>query len=92
MVFFILLSVRRFMGRNGSHVNENDLKAILKRLDVNKDGRVSYSEFRLLFDQPNNNEISGVRVDSPIRNRSPLRTRSPLRNQSPNNDLINIGI
>jgi Ca2+-binding EF-hand superfamily protein len=80
------------MIRNGCEVYESDLKAIFKRLDINKDGRVSYSEFRQLFNQSENRlgssstkfyesnlRTSPIRSLSPQRNLSPLRTQNPLR-------------
>jgi Ca2+-binding EF-hand superfamily protein len=81
------------MIRNGCEVYESDLKAIFKRLDINRDGRVSYSEFRQLFNQSENRlgssstsfyeSKSNFRSSSPVRTLSPQRNLSPLRTQSP---------
>jgi Ca2+-binding EF-hand superfamily protein len=91
----LIFSIRRFLIRNGD-VTGSDLRAIVKRLDINKDGRISYNEFRNMFTFPDYNgttslyrsRLSPYRSSSPIRSISPLRTNgfrstSPLRCTSP---------
>jgi Ca2+-binding EF-hand superfamily protein len=85
------------MIRNGCEVYESDLKDIFKRLDINRDGRVSYSEFRQLFNQSESRlgntstsfyESKILKSTSPIRSLSPQRNLSPLRTQSPQRSTI----
>lgn len=45
-------NVRKFLYRNDAEVNESDIRAITKRLDTDRDTRISFTEFKRLFEFP----------------------------------------
>src|SRR5690348_1234605 len=52
--FLILFfSVRKFLFRNGADVTDGDVLAIIKRLDTDRDTRISFTEFKRFFNFPN---------------------------------------
>ena len=78
--------LKDFLRRNGKFVMEDDLDAILRRVDVDGDERLSYSEFsdflRCQNPAPSSPRRSPTR-SSPLRHSSPLRrTESPNRSSS----------
>ena len=88
--------MRKFLVRNGADVIESDLRAIIKRLDINKDGRVSYTEFKSLLSHPCYSSVDrSLNLSSSTfydtkgsRNfgstyKSTLRSSSPVRSGSP---------
>ena len=48
------------MNRNGINLNEHDLKAAFKRMDINKDGRISFNDFRSLLFKPDFDRNFGI--------------------------------
>lgn len=80
-------SVRKFLLRNFITPSESDVSNIIKRLDIDRDFRVTYSEFKSIFNAYNCG-VSTCTHYSPIRRTyySPFRTRlycSPRRCYSP---------
>ena len=74
--------LKDFLKRNGKFVLEDDIDAILRRVDVDGDERLSYSEFSDFLRSQEPAPVSPRR--SPTRS-SPLRHSSPLkRTESPN--------
>jgi Ca2+-binding EF-hand superfamily protein len=73
-----------FLRRNGKMVFDNDIDAILRRMDVDGDERLSYSEWTDTI-RPQEPRTSSPARRSPSRG-SPLRHSSPLRRSgnSPN--------
>jgi Ca2+-binding EF-hand superfamily protein len=49
---FINFSIRKFMIRNDVDLTESEVAAIMKRLDTDRDLRVSFTEFKKLFTFP----------------------------------------
>jgi len=53
MIFIILIinyfSIRRFLIRTGIDFSEEELSAAFKRLDIDRDSRVTFTEFKRLF-------------------------------------------
>jgi len=79
------LMLREFLVRNGKFVLEDDIDAILRRIDIDGDESLSYSEFSdfLRSREPVAVAVSPRRSpgrSSPLRHSSPLRrTESPSR-------------
>ena len=46
-------SIRNFLEKNGFSYLESDIKSIIKRMDLNKDGKIDLSEFHVLLGYPN---------------------------------------
>ena len=42
----------RFLNQNGFKADNEDLQIILRRCDYDKDGKISFKEFSLLLDLP----------------------------------------
>jgi len=81
-----------FLQKNSISVIEKDVSALLRRIDTDRDGRVSYSEFtqslipsdayyRRIAETatPRTRSAGRVRVASPTRISSPVRVASPSR-------------
>jgi Ca2+-binding EF-hand superfamily protein len=47
--FFKLYSIRKFFIRNGIDATEEEVRSSFKRLDIDRDARVTFSEFKRLF-------------------------------------------
>ena len=45
--------IRNFLEKNGYSYLESDIKAIIKRMDLNKDGKIDLGEFHVLLGFPN---------------------------------------
>ncbi|CAG9331443.1 unnamed protein product [Blepharisma stoltei] len=84
--------IRNFLRRNGYAVQDSDLDGIIRRIDTDSDGRLSYEEFAQAFNISDFSrrsiiiENKSTRTPSPkkyetSRNRSPLR-RSPSPTRS----------
>lgn len=94
------LSIRKFLLRNDVDVTESEVQAILKRLDTDRDGRISFTEFKRLFSFPTVGSLKdtyrSLGQSSTLYNTkttlgkfdSPLRrTASPVRYISPNRSI-----
>ena len=46
-------SIRNFLEKNGFSYLESDIKSIIKRMDLNKDGKIDLGEFHVLLGYPN---------------------------------------
>ena len=46
-------SIRNFLEKNGFSYLESDIKSIIKRMDLNRDGKIDLSEFHVLLGYPN---------------------------------------
>ena len=80
-------AIRKFLIRNFITPSESDLANIVKRLDVDRDYRVTYTEFKNLISSYSSG-VTSVSYYSPVRRTyySPFRTRvycSPRRCYSP---------
>lgn len=80
-------AIRKFLIRNFITPSESDLANIIKRLDIDRDFRVTYTEFKSLVSSYSSGVVS-VTHYSPVRRTyySPFRTRlycSPRRCYSP---------
>lgn len=76
------------MLRNSADVAESDIRAITKRVDVDKDGRISFTEFKNLLSLPL--PVKESKVDfslslnkSTLNESRSVRYESPLRSTSP---------
>jgi Ca2+-binding EF-hand superfamily protein len=89
--------VRKFLSRNGVEVSDSEVQAIVKRLDTDRDTRISFTEFKRFFSLPlvdtglkssmtsstlYSSKSSFKRYDSPLR-----RTTSPRRLLTPERGL-----
>lgn len=78
--------VRKFLIRNGIDVYESDIRAISKRLDIDKDGRISYSELRAFLLKGSNEVNRSVNIGTNYLTestlRSTVRSGSPIRSPS----------
>jgi len=62
----------------GRGLDDKQIDAILRRLDVDLDGRISYSEFLDCFSYPKT-DVSSPRSPRRMNSASPRRTRSPVK-------------
>ena len=46
-------SIRNFLEKNGYSYLESDIKSIIKRMDINRDGKIDLGEFHALLGYPN---------------------------------------
>lgn len=82
--------MRKFLLRNGVDATEQEVQSIVKRLDTDRDTRISLTEFKRLFSFPDlrpnltmnsfySSKSSFNRLESPLRTSSPRRALSPER-------------
>jgi Ca2+-binding EF-hand superfamily protein len=78
--------IKDFLKRNGKFALDDDIDAVLRRVDVDGDERLSYSEFSdfLRTQEPPGSPRRSPSRSSPLRHSSPLRrTESPTRSYLP---------
>jgi len=60
ILFIMIFSIENFVIKNGFYPSESDIKAIFRRLDIDKDGRVSFDEFKKIVSYQDYSNITGL--------------------------------
>ena len=60
-MIFNLYRIENFVVKNGFYPSESDLNAIFRRLDIDKDGRVSFDEFKKILSYQDYSKITGMK-------------------------------
>ena len=87
--FLSLKSVRKFFLRNGIDVTEEEVRSAFKRLDVDRDARVTFNEFKRIFSESmgastgfksSGSSLQDSRISSKGFSNSPLKSQTqPIR-------------
>ncbi len=59
--FKYYLSIENFVVRNGFYPSESDINAIFRRLDIDRDGKISFDEFKKVISYQNYSNITGLK-------------------------------
>lgn len=69
LILIIIFSIHKFIYNNNIDVTNSELKNIFKRLDIDKDNRITFYEFKRLFNNEITNDYKNQRENNQINNK-----------------------